>query len=161
MELNKNPDQTPGTGVPLNGVVTFDTMLDGATMLTATELGASNDRYEMEAGDVLSSYYEKTFEEFLGVCKYYRDSEFELYDSHVMNGNYFATWYNLTEMVHVYWIAGEEELNIVTSTTGAESLPDKNAFVDTKKCSVSVTQLKSPKNNGMGYVVQLTDGILS
>lgn len=114
-------------------------------------------RYEICSGECLRSFYEKTLEDFYGVCKYRYNAGYRLYNYHVMNGNHFATYYKGNELLHVYWIECESELNVVSSDTGGASLPFPR-MVSGNRFVPSVTQLKSDKNNGMGYVVQLYDG---
>ena len=114
-------------------------------------------RYEICEGEELLSFYEKDLDCFFGVCRYCLDEGFALYNCHDVNGNYFATYYKDKRLVHIYWIECESELNLGLSETGGEALPRMQISSD-KICEPSVTQLKSDKDNGMGYVIQLTDG---
>ncbi len=113
--------------------------------------------YKIRTGEELFSFFEVSFEEFLGVCKYLLDLDYDLYEYNVMNENHFATLTKGSSLLHVYWIECEEELNVAASTTGGSSLPQK-AIISRQEFKPSVTQLKSDMRNGMGYVVQLEDG---
>lgn len=113
--------------------------------------------YEICPGESLSSFYEKSLADFYGVCKHQSEAGYLLYQYHVANGNRFATYYRGDALLHIYWIECESELNVVSSNTGGASLPFTGAIPD-KRRKPSVTQLKSERNNGMGYVVQLSDG---
>ncbi len=114
-------------------------------------------RYEICEGEELLSFYERDTRDFFGVCRYCADRGFELYSRHEINGNQFATYFKGKNLVHVYWIECERELNVALSATGGEALPH-GEITDTAKYVPSVTQIRSDKANGMGYVVQLSDG---
>ena len=131
--------------------------LDGVSPIRYTTLG-EDDSYTIAGGDKLSSFYEEPFESFLGVCKYYADSSWTLYSYTVKNGNHFATYTNGAKLAHIYWIECESELNLVTSPKGGEALPSATPEVATGSFKTTVTQLQSPEENGMGYVIQLADG---
>ena len=122
-----------------------------------TSLGP-DDSYTIYGGDKLTSFFEEPVESFFGVCKYYEDNGWTLYNYNVMNGNHFATWTRGVRLVHIYWIECESELNLVTSSISGELLPPLEPEVTTGDFKTSVTQYKSKANNGMGYVVQLADG---
>lgn len=113
--------------------------------------------YKICDGEELSSYYEKDIDVFLGVCKYHQQIGYGLYSCNVMNGNCFATYFKDNELIHIYWIECESELNVAYSSTGGTALPFSKISQD-KEYTPSVTQLKSDKANGMGYVVRLSDG---
>lgn len=113
--------------------------------------------YKIQTGEELFSFFEVSFEEFLGVCQYQLELGYELYEYNVMNGNHFATLFKGNHLLHVYWIECESELNVAISATGGASLPSRTDIPD-KGYAPSVTQLKSDKRNGMGYAVQLRDG---
>ena len=113
--------------------------------------------YKICDGEELFSYYEKDLDVFFGVCRYQTELGYELYNCHSMNGNFFATYYKNSELIHIYWIECECELNVAYSSTGGKALPFAK-ILPNEKYTPSVTQLKSDKANGMGYVVQLSDG---
>lgn len=117
-----------------------------------------DDQYTISGGDTLLSYYEEPIESFDSVCKYYEEQGWYLYNSHSLNHNQFATYTKENELVHIYWIACERELNVVISSTGGHSLPPAEPSVKTGASNTTVTQLQSSEVNGMGYVVQLADG---
>lgn len=119
---------------------------------------AADDTITITGGDVLNSYFEKSSDEFFGVCKYFADKGFEQYSYSEIKGSYYATYTKGAEMAHLYWIACEGELNIVYSQTAGSTLPPKTPQVTTGDKKTTVTQLKSPEINGMGYVIQLEDG---
>jgi len=115
--------------------------------------------YKTDGGDVLSSYFEKDKDTFLGVCKYYEQNGYSLYSRHIFEENLSATYYKGSEMAHFYWMECESELNVVLSQNGGEAL----SVMSGKKMKsngekISVTQLRSSESNGMGYVIRLYDG---
>lgn len=134
----------------------FINMIDTAAAVNYKMLDVDA-RYEICEGEELLSFYERDVGYFFGVCKHCLDNGFELYSHHEINGNQFATYFKGKNLVHVYWIECERELNVALSVTGGESLP-RDKMTDTAKYTPSVTQLRSDRANGMGYVVQLSDG---
>ena len=124
--------------------------------LNPSNLGV-DDQYTISGGDTLFSYYEEPLESFYGVCKYYEELGWSLYNSNCLNNNQFATYTNENNLIHIYWIECESELNVVTSSTGGYSLPPNDPAVKSGSTESSVTQLQSSEINGMGYVVQLAD----
>lgn len=117
-----------------------------------------DDSYSIADKEWLMSYYEETFETFLGVCKYQEDNGYELHSYSVKNGNHFATYVKGKELLHFYWIKCESELNVVLSKNCGDALPPKTPEVTSGEHKTSVTQLKSNVHNGMGYVIKLADG---
>ena len=117
-----------------------------------------DDQYTIADGETLLSYYEEPVESFFGVCKYYEELGWTLYGSHTLNNNQFATYTKENELVHIYWIACERELNIATSSTGGDALPSAYPHFISKSENTSITQLQSSEVNGMGYVIKLSDG---
>lgn len=113
--------------------------------------------YTTGSEDKLYSYYEKSDEDFLGACKYYEEKGYKLYNHHQMGDNKFATYIKGKEMAHLYWIACEEELNVIISKTNGQFLPNNIKSIKGNK-KITVTQLKSDVLNGMGYVITLADG---
>lgn len=113
--------------------------------------------YTTGSEDKLYSYYEKSAEDFLGACKYYEEKGYKLYNNHQMADNKSATYIKGKEMAHLYWIACEQELNVIVSKTNGEFLPDNIKNIKGNK-KITVTQLKSDVLNGMGYVITLADG---
>ena len=117
-----------------------------------------DDTYSMTSDEWLLSYYEQSFDTFLGVCKYFEDSGYGLYGYNVLADNHFATFVKGKKLAHIYWIECESELNVVLSDNSGEALPPKEPAVITGEYRTSVTQLQSERHNGMGYVIQLADG---
>lgn len=148
-------DTSAGTGNEPVGEPTLD--LEDVTPIKDFSL-IEDDRYTIAGGDVLTSYFEEPLDTFLGVCKDYMQSGWDLYGYTVKNGNHFATWTRGSRLVHLYWIACENEFNKVASENGADTLPPKEPTVTTGSCTTSVTQLRSSANNGMGYITRLADG---
>ena len=115
--------------------------------------------YTDGGGAVLSAYPGEPVESYEGVCAFYEGEGFELYCENNFNNNLFSTYTNGSELAHVYWIEALNELNIVTSATGAENLPPKEITVE-GDIPLSVTQLQQlpSETSGMSYVIQLSDG---
>ncbi len=118
----------------------------------------NDERYFCGNRDLLYSYYEKTKDDFLSVCKYYTEEGYDLYSYNEINGNLFATYTYEERMLHIYWIECEEELNIVFSANNGGNLPPKNPEITSGNYKTTITQLHSKEINEMGYVIQLADG---
>lgn len=112
--------------------------------------------YTITEGESLTSFFEQSADAFLGLCKYYRDEGYRLYHYHEINRNRFATYFMGSKLAHIYWIACEQELNLVRSETGGAALPLSKSGAAV--CRPTVTQLWSDQANGMGYAVRLSDG---
>ncbi len=130
--------------------------LEGVEPLRYTTLGQDT-QYTITNGDVVMSFFFEPFESFLGVCKYYEKNGYTLYNYNVLGNLHSATYTKKTNLCHIYWIEGENKLNIVTSKTSGTLLPDHTEDI-TGNVPVSVTQIQSPEINGQGYVIQLSDG---
>jgi len=131
-----------------------------------TKLGEADSSYVVNAvnaveGSTLSSYKEKSAEDFNDLCEYYVDEGYELYCSSERNENLFATYTKDSAMVCLYWLKEKEELNLVTSDTAAANLPPAvpevtNGYKET--VVVQLQQTRADKDDGMGYVIRLADG---
>jgi len=116
--------------------------------------------YKPSDGSVLEAYENMTAEDYAGVCQFYLEDGYELYGSSNLAGNLFSTFTRENEeLAHVYWIEAHNELNIVTSDTGAETLPPRVTDIE-GDIPISVTQLQQQpgQTSGMAYIVQLADG---
>lgn len=142
--------------VEINSKAAFEAEVSNASPVAYTSF-YTDGHYKICDGEELFSYYEKDIDVFFGVCRYQQELGYGLYNFHIMNGNYFATYYKGDELVHIYWIECECKLNVAYSSTGGGSLPFPN-IPSVGEYAPSVTQLKSDKANGMGYVVRLCDG---
>lgn len=108
--------------------------------------------------DIMNSYYGISEEQVFGVCKYYQEQGFEQYSYYEPGENISATYTKDEQMVHIYWIKCEKRLTIITSQTQGSVLPPKTPDIRTGNVATTITQVKSPEENGMGYVLQLADG---
>ncbi len=122
-------------------------------MLTA------NKTYDNNHGSLLSAYPRSSIDTYEGVCVYYEEEEWSLYCENNMNGNFFSTYTKDSKIAHVYWIASQSELNIITAENGAENLPPQK-MESSGNIPTSVTQLQqnAGQTSGMAYIVQLDDG---
>ena len=114
--------------------------------------------YICQNKDVMSSYYKMTLEQMQGACKYYEEQGYTQYSYHEAGENISATYAKDAQMAHLYWIKCEKRLTIITSDKNGAALPVKNPATRTGNVKTTVTQLKSPETNGMGYIIQLADG---
>ena len=117
--------------------------------------------YTLDDGSKLTSYPNSDERTYREVCKYYEVNGYSLYCSSDKAGNLISTYTNGAILAHVYWIVSQNELNVVSSDSGARNLPDKNMNI-TGNYKTSVTQINhsSKEVNGMGYIIQLADGSL-
>ncbi len=114
------------------------------------------DTYTNSAGSVLSSYTDEDGSLFKGVYRFLSEAGYSLYYAGTIADNRAATYQKDGEVIHLYHQPLFGELNIVTDAPGVSTLPP----MDTASGStpVTVTQLQSAKENGMGYVFRLSDG---
>jgi len=122
--------------------------------------GKADDEYVCRDESVLYTYKNKTAEQFAGVCTFYEESGYTLYNESEKAGNLFATYVRDTDMAHVYRIAHSSELCIVLSESAGEALPPASSpEIMQGDFTPSITQLRDGSNvNGMCYIVQLPDG---
>lgn len=123
-------------------------------------LGKAAVEYVCQDGSLLSTYKEKTAEDFAGVCSYYVQNGYLIYSSSEKAGNLFATYVKDREMAHVYWLKSSGELNIIFSEDAGDTLPPTaSPEIMEGDCEVTITQMRDGANvNGMCYIVQLPDG---
>ena len=110
------------------------------------------------SGADLNTYYEKSYDDYNATCKFYKDKGFTIYNQNEKNGNHFTTFVRGSKMAHVYWIACEEELNVIYSDTNGANLPPQKPAVTTGSYKTTVTQIKGDGNDVTGYIYQLADG---
>ena len=131
-----------------------------APALDPASFGKADIEYDCQDDSVLSTYKDKTAEDFAGVCSFYLEEGYSVYSSSEKAGNLFATYVRGSDMAHVYWIKSSGELNIVLSETAGDTLPPaQTPEIMQGECKVTVTQMRDSGNvNGMCYIVQLPDG---
>ena len=81
----------------------------------------------------------------------------EIYSDTVKGEIHATTFVKGDDFYHMYWAENSRRLRIAEAKGSAGDLPVKNN-VASKGITPSITQLKSSYLNGMGYVVQLSDG---
>lgn len=108
------------------------------------------------SGDNLVSYYEKTQQEYLDLCKEYENKGYKVFSSSEKNGNCFTTLVKDKERVHVYWIECEEELNVIYSRKNGAGMPEK--IEKTGDIPTTITPVPRADGSVGGYVIQLSDG---
>ncbi len=114
--------------------------------------------YDNDHGAVLSAYPGRTVADYEGVCDYYTLYGWTLYCANELNGNRFSTYTNGDSLAHVYWIASDNELNIVRSDTEGASLPPRDLADGAGVASVTQLQQQTSETSGLCYVVTLSDG---
>ena len=161
--VDDDPNKNENQGKPEDKVESGPVLdLTGVEPIRYTRLG--EDYQYLVGKDRVSKFLNEPKESFLGVCKYFDDSSYELYGYNEMGNVLSATYVKGDAMMHVYWIGGEmNELCLVNSKTGAATLPPKTPEVMTGDSDTIVTQMRAleranTKINGMGYVVKLADG---
>ena len=119
----------------------------------------ANKSYTADDGSILLAYEKQTAETYEGVCVFYEDLGFTLYGENQMASNLFSTYTKDSTLVHTYWIEAHNELNIITSETGAETIPPRTTeLTGDFKTSVTQLQQKTSQTSGMAYIIQLADG---
>ncbi len=137
--------------------------LTGVESIRYTSLG--EDYQYLVGSNRVSKFTNEPKESFLGVCKYFEESSYELYGYNELGNVLSATYVKGDAMMHVYWIGGEvNEVCLVNSKKGGRALPPKTPEVTTGENDTIVTQMRALERdnstaiNGMGYVVRLADG---
>ena len=121
--------------------------------------GQASITYNCHDGSILSTYDQKTSDDFGGVCSYYEQAGYTLYNSSDMGGNLSATYVKGKAMAHVYWHPANQELNVVLSDSAGGTLPPATPAVTDGEYECTVTQMMDAGHvNGMSYVIQLKDG---
>lgn len=122
-------------------------------------MGTPDVTYDCQDDSVLRTYKSKTADDFAQVRDYYTSLGYEVYSQNQKNGNDFITLVNDNAMAHIYYLAFNGELNVVTSDTAGATLPPKTPAVTTGDYPITVTQMQDKRHvNGMGYIIQLADG---
>ncbi len=161
------PDTTADIGAPVTMPETDDrpeSMTETAESAETVPLAVpvdpatleAFDTYTNSAGSVLNSYADVDGSLFEGVCRFLADTGYVLYWADAIADNSTATYQKDGEVIHLYHQPLFGELNIVTDASGISTLPPVDTALGSE--SVSVTQLQSVKENGMGYVFRLSDG---
>lgn len=114
-------------------------------------------QYTYPDGETVKYFFDVTLEEASKYTKFLKNEGFEEYSGFGLGENQTATYVRNSEMVHVCWYKNEKRFTVVTSEKGAETLPVKMKLKK-GRIDTSVTQLKTKEVDGMGYVIQLSDG---
>jgi len=125
-----------------------------------TEAVEPDQTYLCADGAVLSTYKKKAREDFDLACEHFEKAGYTLYSSLENSGISAKTYTKGSSLAHLYYHPVNKELNLVQSQTAADTLPPATPAESGGTVPCTVTQLnQSPTNyNGMGYVIQLTDG---
>ncbi len=116
--------------------------------------------YRCGDGSELSTYRKRSREEFDLACRHFEEEGYTLYSASEMGGTTAKTYVKGSALAHLYYHPQNKELNLVRSETAADTLPPATPVNGGGEFPCTVTQLNQHKAhfNGMGYVVQLTDG---
>ncbi len=116
--------------------------------------------YHCADDSVLSTYKKRTQEDFALACAHFEEEGYALYSSLENGGVSAKTYTKGSALAHLYYHPANKELNLVRSETAADTLPPATPAVTDGSIPCTVTQLnQNPVEvNGMGYVIQLTDG---
>ena len=114
-------------------------------------------QYTTTDGETVKYYFDVTLEEASEYTKELLADGFVKYSGFSLGDNQSVTYVKNFEMIHVCLYRNEKRFTVVKSEKGAATLPTKREW---KKGNVvtSVTQLKTEEVDGMGYVIQLSDG---
>ncbi len=116
--------------------------------------------YRCDDGSVLSSYRQKRAEDLEKVAKGFEKEGYTLYSESEIGGNLAKTYVKDSALAHLYYHPTGKELNVVLSSSAADTLPPSKPEKTDGDVPCTVTQLNqsSTNYNGMGYVIQLKDG---
>ncbi len=122
--------------------------------------GDADVTYECQDDSILSTYKNKTAEDFAGVRSHYLQNGCSVYAESEKAGNLFCTLVNDEFLAHIYWIKSNGELNVVLSDSAGDTLPPaESPEIMQGSYTPSITQMRDSSNvNGMCYIVQLPDG---
>lgn len=133
----------------------------GKTEEKAAEKAALADLvYTCADSSVLSTYKKKSREDFDLACSHLEQEGYTLYSFMETGENPARTYVKGSALAHVYYHPANGELNLVLSETAADTLPPAEPAGTGGNIPCTVTQLNQYpyQMNGMGYVIQLTDG---
>ena len=130
------------------------------TKVPETEEIAPDQEYHCTDDSFLSTYKKRTQEDFDLACVHFEEEGYALYSSLENGGVSAKTYTKGSALAHLYYHPVNKELNLVRSETAADTLPPATPAVTDGSFPCTVTQLnQNPVEfNGMGYVIQLTDG---
>lgn len=130
-----------------------------ATTMRRTAFVEADITYQCEDGSILSTYKDKTVDDYMSACTHYENMGYSIYTSTDMAGNLSTTYINGEAMAHIYWHPSTKELNIVLSETAGATLPPATPAVTNGDVPCTIAQMMDSEHNiGMGYIIQLTDG---
>lgn len=112
--------------------------------------------YTTADGYFMKQYNELTENDYTLAVNYFLSKNYTTYSSSEIGGFLSTTLLGESNYQTVSFNASRKELYIGTSAKNAV-LPSKESFGE-KCCDISVTQCKSSEQNGMSYVVRLSDG---
>ncbi len=123
--------------------------------ISPDELFSNSKKYM--CGD--ASYYyvanEKTENDFLSLLAHYKSNSYIQYSNYSVEGNVFITLTNDKSFAHIGFIPSKKQVTLVESKNAGNKLPE--TITDESLDIQSVTQIKSTHENGMGYIITLTD----
>ena len=115
--------------------------------------------YACADGSSLYTYANKRETSYNSICEFFKSNGFSVYSVTSKVGNLSCTMTRESQMVHVYYYSAISELNVVLSETAAVELPPQNSDFSGGEVTTTVTQImESDRLNGMGYIIQLSDG---
>ncbi|MBQ3075768.1 MAG: MBL fold metallo-hydrolase [Clostridia bacterium] len=116
--------------------------------------------YQCADDSVLSTYKKRTQEDFENACAHFEKQGYTLYSALENSGVSAKTYTKGSALAHLYYHPVNKELNLVRSPTAADFLPPATPSGTEGNIPCTVTQLDQHpvEFNGMGYVIQLTDG---
>lgn len=117
-------------------------------------------KYYCADDSVLSTYKKRTQEDFDLACAHFEKEGYTLYSSLENSGISAKTYTKGSALAHLYYHPVNKELNLVQSQTASDTLPPAMPAGSDGTVPCTVTQLNQHpiEFNGMGYVIQLTDG---
>lgn len=150
-----------------------------ATLQGAEDSGSGTLSKDTESGTLLQYYSSATRQDYDDYCKTLENAGYRLYASTTRTNtdtdrdNYYKTYVDDTNMVHVYFIASSDkaasatkgEVRLVTAKLENINLPNLEEQTYKKVTDTMVTQMRLAYNNacnkgtfGLCYIITLEDG---
>ncbi len=150
-KTESNNDQTEIT----SGEITESNSETEYPPLSPDELFDNSKKYMCGDASYFNIAYKKERNDYLSLLSYYTKGGYDIYSEYTEGNAEYITFVKDKELAHIGYFNKKNNITLVTSSTAGEKLP--KAVTDESIDLKSVTQIKSTYNNGMGYIITLTD----
>ncbi|MBR6728251.1 MAG: MBL fold metallo-hydrolase, partial [Clostridia bacterium] len=139
----------------------------GGTLVGVVEGGSGTLHNDVESSTFQECYADCTAQQYEGYCSLLLSKGYQLYTEHQNKNtdsnqsNYFRTYTNSTNMVHVYYIGGEGIVRVVISRLDNVNMPNVTKENYTKITEPKLTQMRfayDTGNFGLCTILTLEDG---